>query len=165
MKLNFCPRENSLFGRSSVAVGGKRENHDCILRGKNAEGSCAGSTESLFLVSQLCRWKLLSAVLPLEDGNIPVKQLQTHHCRFPMENVDIIKRALSVRRAFCQTFPDLALYLTFCLTFCICEMDVLILNHLYKMLKFVDEVMTTWSHFRFSCFERFSCFHGSSPWI
>lgn len=50
-KLNFCPRENSFFGRSFVAIGGKRENHDRMLGRRNAEGSCAGITESLFLVS------------------------------------------------------------------------------------------------------------------
>lgn len=132
--------------------------------GRNAERSCDGSTESPFSVFQLCRWKLLSALLPLEDGNIPVKQLQTDHCCFPMENVDIIKRALSVRTAFCQIFPDLALCLTFCLTFSICKMDVFIVNHLYKTLEFVDEVMTMWSHLRFSSFEKLNCFRGSYPW-
>ena len=50
-KLNFYPRENSSFGRSSAAVGGNKENHDCVLGRRNAEGSCAGSTESPFLVS------------------------------------------------------------------------------------------------------------------
>lgn len=123
-----------------------------------------GGLNHRFLVSQLCRWKLLSALLPLEDGNIPVKQLQMRRCGFPMENVDIIKRALSVRKAFCQTFPDLALYLTFCLAFSICKIDVIILNHLCKTLKSGDEVMTTWCHLRVDFFERFSRFHGNSPW-
>lgn len=113
---------------------------------------------------QLCRWERSLALLPLEDGNIPVPQLQSYQCSFPMENVDIIKRALSVRKAFCQTFPDLALHLTFCLVFSICKMDVMVLNHLYKMLKIVDEVKMLWCCSRVSFFESFSCFHGSSLW-
>lgn len=116
------------------------------------------------LCVQLCRWERSLTLLPLEDENIPVQQLQTYQCSFPMENVDIIKRALSVRKAFCQTFPDLALHLTFCLVFSICKMDVMVLNHLYKMLEIVDEVKMLQCRLRVSFFESFSCFYGSSLW-
>lgn len=136
--LEKIPSSERLLLQPEVEERTEEKTTTAFRGGTNAEKSCAESTESPFLVPYLCRWKLLSALLPLKDGNIPVKQLQTHHCHFPMENVDIIKRALSVREAFCQTFPDLALYLTFCLIFSICKMDVLILSHLYKMLVFVD---------------------------